>query len=245
MKRTITLLFICIMTGNLATAQGVGMNCQYFPALQVGRVSVKIEKHPVYGNIKYAYGAGLPLLMIDRVSNHWYTNLDMSALYYSATQTNKANDDRIKISKAEGGVVSGRLGYLWGDGDQFRMGGNLNFGWTTSNLDSLRAPFKQSFERYYFNYGLGVIAYKKFGKFRVVGKVGYELYRKKGLLDKSRGFYFEGTVGYSFYQKYGISVMPCFYSKKFTYTSIGGAATDGTTAKVRSFVLRIGLSKFF
>jgi hypothetical protein len=185
-------------------------------------------------------------LMIDRVSNHWYTNMDFSAFYYGATQTNKANDNRLKVSKAEGGIIAGRLGYLWGDGDQFRIGGNLNLGWSTSNLDSAVRPFKQfSNKRGYYNYGLGVIAYKKFGKFRAVGKIGYELYRRKGMITKGNGFYFEGTVGYSFYQKYGISVMPCFYSKKFTYTPIGSTIAGEASAKVRSFVLKMGITRFF
>ncbi|MCC6369382.1 MAG: hypothetical protein IT236_00110 [Bacteroidia bacterium] len=245
MKKTFILLFLGLFTGKIALAQNVGMSCQYFPGAQVGRVSVKTSH---YG--KYAYGAGLPLLMIDRVSNHWYTNMDFSALYYGATQTNKANDNQLKISKAEGAVSAFRLGYLWGEGDQFRMGGNLNFGWNTSNLDSLIKPMDHMLrnKRVYLNYGLGVIAYKKFGKFRAVGKVGYELYRRKGLLNGGSGFYFEGTVGYSFYQKYGISVMPCFYSKSLTYTPLtksGGTVLPEDKAKVRAFVLRVGITKFF
>jgi hypothetical protein len=199
---------------------------------------------------KYKYGAGLPLLLIDRMTNHWYTNIDFSALYYGATQTNKANDNRLKISKAEGAVSAFRLGYLWGDGDQFRIGGNLNFGWNTSNLDSLIRPFDHitKNKRVYLNYGLGVIAYQKFGRFRVMGKLGYELYRRKDLLTGGSGFYFEGTIGYSFYQKYGISVMPCFYSKKLSYLPLataGSTAPSEATAKIKSMVLRVGITKFF
>ena len=247
MKKTILLFGILLITGKAVNAQGVGMSCQYFPGIQIGAVSVKATNHPKF--TKNSYGAGLPLLMIDKVTNHWYTNIDMSALYYGATQTNKANDNRLKISKAEGGVIAGRVGYLWGDGDQFRIGGNLNIGLSTSNLDSAVRPFKDQMfnKRSYYNYGLGVIAYKKFGKFRAVGKVGYELYRRKGMITKASGFYFEGTLGYSFYQKYGISVMPCFYSKKFAYTPLGtnGSVPSEANAKVRSFVLRMGITKFF
>jgi hypothetical protein len=244
MKRTFILLFAAALIAKEAGAQ-VGMNCQFFPGLQVGVVSVNTSQ---YG--KYKYAAGLPLLMIDRITNHWYTNIDFSALYYGATQTNKANDNRLKISKAEGAVTSGRLGYLFGDGDEFRVGGNLNFGWNTSNLDSLVKPMDHMLrnKRVYITYGLGILAYKKFGKFRTVGKIGYEIYRRKGLLDGGSGFYFEGTIGYSFYQKYGISIMPCFYSKKLTYLPIqpaSGAALPEGTAKVRSFVLKLGITKFF
>lgn len=245
MRKTIILLLACMAGAKSMEAQGVGMSCQYFPGAQIGRVSVKT---PLYG--KYAYGAGLPLLMIDRISNHWYTNMDYSALYYGATQTNKASDNQIKISKAEGAVAAFRGGYLWGDGDQFRIGGNLNFGWNTSNLDSLKVPMDHMLrnKRVYMNYGLGLIAYKKFGKFRAVGKVGYELYRRKGLLNGGSGFYMEGTLGYSFYQKYGISVMPCFYSKTLNYFSMDKNFVVSTTeakAKVRAFVLRVGITKFF
>lgn len=237
MKRTI--IIVCmLMASTLIRAQGVGLNCQYFPGVQLGFVSVKSTGNPQYG--KYRFGAGVPLLMIDRITDRWYTHIDMNALYYSATQTNKANDDRVKISKAEGGLFAGRVGYMFGEGDNFRFGINGNVGYMTSNLDSLKRPFKQ---RGYFNYGLGVLAYKKFGKFRVVGKVGYELYRKKDFLTKSRGVYFEGTIAYSFYQKYGLSVMPCFYSKGFNYMPVGGGPE--AKAKVRSFVLRVGLTKFF
>lgn len=245
MKKTIlTLVVLCY--GLLIHAQ-VGMSSQYFPGLQVGFVSVKAESNAKFD--KYKFGAGVPLLMIDRISNHWYTNLDFSALYYGATQTNKGNDDRIKISKAEGAYCAGRLGYVFGDGDQFRFGGSLNFGYSTSNLDSLRKPLKQ---RGYLNYGLGIIAYKKFGKFRTVGKIGYELYRRKNFVTSGRGMYFEGTLGYSFYQKYGVSIMPCFYTKKLNYipeTPVTGPAANivqtETIGKVRSFVLKMGLTRFF
>lgn len=242
MKKTIIIACL-LLTGSLLRAQGVGLNCQYFPGVQFGFVSVKSSGDPRYS--KYKFGAGIPLLMIDRLTNHWYTHLDMNALYYSATQTNKANDDRIKISKAEGGLFAGRVGYLFGDGDSFRFGVNGNLGYMTSNLDSLKRPFKQ---RGYYDYGLGVLAYKKFGKFRVVGKVGYELYRKKNFLTKSHGMYFEGTIAYSFYQKYGLSLMPCLYTKTFNYMPVdngSGSAPAEAKAKVRSFVLRLGLTKFF
>lgn len=239
MKKTSIILTVLLIT-KLLQAQDVGMSCQYFPGLQLGSVSVKATGNPQFS--KYRYGAGLPLLMIDRITSRWYTNLDFSALYYGATQTNKANDERLKISKAEGAMCAGRLGYMFGEGDQFRFGINGNLGLSTSNLDSTNRPLKQ---RSYFNYGIGVLAYKKFGKFRAVGKVGYELYAKKDYITKGRGFYFEGTIGYSFYQKYGLSVMPCFYSRKMEYLPEGTTSNVPATAKVRSFVLRFGLTKFF
>lgn len=244
MKKTITLLMVLLAAGGSIKAQGVGMNCQYFPGAQVGFVSVKT---PYYG--KYKYGAGFPLLMIDRISNHWYVNTDYSALYYGATQTNKANDNRLKISKAEGAVAALRLGYLFGDGDQFRVGPNLNFGWNTSNLDSLTKPMDHIFrnKRVYLNYGIGVVAYKKFGKLRTAAKIGYELYRKKGLLNGGSGYYLEGTIAYSLYQKYGVSVMPCFYHKSLTYQPLadGNIVPPMGDAKITSFVLKFGITRFF
>jgi len=237
---------LTLLVGGLCAKAQVGMSCQYFPGLQVGFVTVKTQNNMSLGGgtVKYKYGAGLPLLMVDRIKNRWYTLVDFSALYYGATQTNKSNDDRVKISKAEGGLIAGRLGYMFGEGDQFRIGPCATLGYSTSNLDSSRKAF--DFKRAYYNYGLGVVAYKKFGKFRVAGKAGFELYRRKDYLTgKGHGMFFEGTLGYSFYQKYGLSVMPCLYTKKFGYTSLNGTDADGTKAKVKSFVLRIGLTKFF
>jgi hypothetical protein len=234
---------ICLLVTGITRAQDVGMSCQYFPGVQFGFVSVKAANNPQF--TKYKFGAGLPILLVDRIANHWYTNIDFSALYYGATQTNKGNDDRVNISKAEGAFCAGRVGYLFGDGDNFRLGFSGNFGMSTSNLDSLKKPLKQ---RSYLNYGLGLVAYKKFGKFRVSGKLGYELYRRKNFVTKGGGFYLEGTIGYSFYQKYGISVSPCFYSKKLDYIPLaekGSAVPIEANGKVRSFVLRVGLTKFF
>lgn len=240
MKKPIITLCLLLAVA-LARGQGVGMSCQYFPGVQVGFVGVKFDNHPKLD--KYRFGAGLPILLIDRISNHWYTNIDLSALYYGATQTNKANDNRIKISKAEGAIVAGRAGYLFGDGDNQRIGFSLNLGYGKSNLDS--AKLIEPFKRGYINYGLGLVAYKKFGKLRFAGKLGYEMYRKKNFVTKGGGFYVEGTVGYSIYQKYGLSIMPCFYSKKLTFVPEGLAIDQAATGKVRSFVLRIGLTRFF
>ncbi|MGZ3900220.1 MAG: hypothetical protein ACXVNM_08015 [Bacteroidia bacterium] len=238
------LMVLSLLTGSIFTKAQVGMSCQYFPGAQVGVVTVKTENNPRLGGgtVKYKFGAGLPLLLVDRIKNHWYTLVDFSALYYGATQTNKANDDRIKISKAEGALYAGRLGYMFGEGEHFRVGPSLGFGVGTSNLDSLNRPFNQ---KSYLNYSLGIVAYKKFGKFRVAGKAGYELYRQKGYLNNGHGMYFEGTLGYSFYQKYGLSIMPCLFTKSFAYNSSGGTAADATTAKVKSIVLRVGLTRFF
>lgn len=240
-KKTSLLAGMVLFMSSLQ-AQDVGMNCQYFPGVQVGFVTVKATNNPLF--TKYKYGAALPLLMIDRITSHWYFNLDLNALYYGATQTNKANDDRIKISKAEGGYCAGRVGYMFGKGDNFRFGINGNLGAQTSNLDSLNRPLKQ---RSYLNYGLGVLAYKKFGKLRFAGKVGFELYRKKDYVLNGHGIYIEGTIGYSLFQKYGISIMPCYYSKKFGYLPLaaGGNLNAEASAKVKSMVLRLGLTRFF
>lgn len=234
-KISVTLLLVA--AGLVSRAQ-VGMSCQYFPGVQVGFVNVKTS---AYGN--YKYGAGLPILVIDRVKNHWYTNLDFSAFYYGATQTNKAQDNRVKISKAEGAVYAGRLGYLFGNGERLRIGPNLNIGVSTSNLDSIIKPMDQVSNRGYYNYGIGVVAYQKFGKLRFMGKAGFEKYAQKKFITKASGFYLEGTIGYSIYQKYGISVSTCFYRKSFNYSAIG--ETNATDAKVSSFVLKMGLTRFF
>lgn len=235
MKKIIIPLSI-VINSFICNAQ-VGFSCQYFPGLQVGSVKIKTD-NPAIGTLKY--GASLPLLMIDKISNHWYTNIDLSALYYGATQTNKSNDNRLKVSKAEGAFLAGRLGYLFGKGDQFRMGPNINVGLSTSNLDSIKKPFDQ---RAYTNLGLGVVVYKKFGKVKVALKVGYERYSAKGFINNGHGTYLETTIAYSIFQKYGLSVMPSFYSKKFEYIPKNAGVV--TNAKVTSFVIRFGLTKFF
>jgi len=232
------LVFALALSGLCATAQ-VGINCQYFPGIQLGSVKVKFEGNPGLGD-KYKYAAGLPLMMIDRVGAKWYFNIDMNALYYGATQTNKANADKIKIAKTEGGYCATRVGYMFGKGDLRRFGFNINIGAMTSNLDSSRRVFEP---RAYTNFGGGLIYYQKIGsKIRVVAKLGYEKYIAKSWMTSGKGTYFEGTVGYALFQKFGVSVMPCLYSKKFDYTSkYNGVATH---AKVSSFVLRMGLTKY-
>ncbi|MBA3664047.1 MAG: hypothetical protein H0W61_07555 [Bacteroidetes bacterium] len=241
MKKSFLLLFI---VSSLISKAQVGMSCQYFPGAQVGFVTVKTVNNPHLGGgtVKYKYGAGLPLLLIDRIKGNWYTLLDFSALYYGATQTNKANDDRIKISKAEGAFAALRVGYLFGKNDNSRIGPCLGFGVSTSNLDSVIRPFNQ---RQYYNYLIGIVAYRKFGKFRVAGKAGYEIYKQKNYIVNGHGLFFEATLGYSFYQKYGLSIMPCLYTKSFGYIAKNGSASDGTTAKLKSMVLRVGLTRFF
>jgi hypothetical protein len=242
MKKLLLSLAVLISGGTMKAQ--VGMNSQYIPGGQIGFVSVSGTGHPNFDKI--SFGAGLPLLMFDRLGNHWYSNLDLSALYYGATQTNKANDNRIAISKAEGAICNGRLGYTGGDGDQYRIGGYLGFGWSTSNLDSIVKPFDY---KSYLNWSIGVIGYKKFGKLRTIAKLAYEIYTAKNYISRGSGFYFEGTVGYSFYQKYGISVMPCFYHKGFTYWGTDrndqGNVVANVEASVNSFVLKFGLCRFF
>ncbi|GAB4206401.1 MAG: hypothetical protein Fur0023_16240 [Bacteroidia bacterium] len=218
-------------------AQKYGMNCQYFPGLQIGSVKVSTN-HPKIGS--YSYSAGLPILMLDRIAK-WYFNLNMNATYYAATQTNKANDNKLPISKAEGGYFSGRIGYMFGKNPgKLKVGINFNLGWETSNLDSITRPFKQ---RGYTGMGGGLIFYKGFGKIGLSVKAGYEKYSSKKFIESAHGFYFESAIGYNFYQKFGVSVMPCFYSKDFTYKALTDNAI--TQASVSSFVIRIGITKFF
>ncbi len=243
MKKRIIALALLIM--GLGTQAQVGMNCQYVPGLQFGHIKVKTD-NAALGT--YKYSAGLPLMMIDRITNHWYVNMDMNGLYYAVTQTNKANSDKIKIAKTEGGYFSARLGYLWGKGDQFRVGGCFDLGASTSNLDSSKRALEP---RAYTNIGLGIIVYKKLGKLRVAGKLGYEKLTAKSWITKGSNLYLEGTFAYSIFQKYGISIMPAWSSKKFAYTSKftpkDGTSLTGTTinAKVGYFALRFGLTKFF
>lgn len=232
------LITLSLLVSVFITKAQVGMNCQYVPGIQFGAVKVKTNNAAL--GEKYSYGAGLPLMMIDRLTNHWYTNLDMNALYYAVTQTNKAQDNKIKIAKTEGGYCAGRLGYAWGKGDQMRVGFSGNIGLSTSNLDSSKRALDP---RGYTNFGGGLLLYKKLGKIRFIGKVGYEKFTNKKFITKASGFYVETTIGYSFYQKYGISIMPCYYSKKFVYNTKANATA--TEAKVTSFVLRLGLTKFF
>jgi len=233
------LLLALVIQGLCANAQ-VGINCQYIPAIQFGSVKVKTD-NPALGT--YKYGAGLPLMMLDRIGSKWYWNLDMNALYYGATQTNKAADGRIKIAKTEGGYFAGRVGKMFGKGEQFRFGINLNAGFSTSNLDSAKRTFEP---RGYLNFGGGILVYKKFGKMRVAAKFGYEKYSAKYIVKGSgSGTYLETTFAYMIYQKYGLSLMPCIYSKKFDYTpKINGTGSAVTNAKVSSLVFRIGLTKF-
>jgi hypothetical protein len=242
MKHTLIALAV-LLSGTMLKGQ-VGMNCQYFPGGQVGFVSVKSPNSLKFSKVSHA--AAFPILMIDRMTSHWYTNLDMSAFYYAVTSFNKSNDNRVAISKAEGSIATGRLGYVGGDGDQFRIGGYLAFGMSTTNLDSLKKPFDY---HWYTSWGVGLLAYQKFGKFRAMGKLGYEIYTRKNYISRGSGFYFEGTLGYSFYQKYGISVMPCFYHKGFNYFTTVTDASSSTVlladASMNSFVLKFGLTKFF
>lgn len=238
MKKGIIVVLMAI-SGYVAKAQ-VGINCQYVPGLQVGVVKVKTN-NAALGN--YKYSAGMPLMMMDRLGNHWYTNLDFNATYYAATQTNKANSDKIAIAKTEGGYAAGRLGYLFGKGDQSRFGFSFNLGYSASNLDSTKKVFEP---KGYVNLGGGLVYYQKFGKFRFVGKVGYEKFSSKSYIDKAHGFYVETTLGYMIYQKYGVSIMPCFYSKSFDYKlTKGSLSAVPTEAKLTSFVVRFGLTKFF
>jgi hypothetical protein len=240
MKRL--LLSLAVLWSGVSLTAQVGMSSQYLPGGQVGGVWISTTGHPNMD--KVSFGAGLPLLMLDRLGNHWYTNVDLSALYYGATQSNKANDNQIPIAKSEGPLCNFRLGYTGGDGEEYRIGGYLGFGWNTSNLDSIVIPFDS---KYYLNWSLGAIGYYKFGKFRTMAKLAYEIYTRKDYISRGSGFYLETSLGYTFYQKYGISVMPCFYHKGFTYFATGrdGNVYPNVEASVNSLVLKFGLCRFF
>lgn len=236
-KKVLLLTMLALSTASFAQ---VGINCQYIPGLQFGSVKIKTN-NTALGD--YKYGAGMPLMMIDRFGAKWYWNLDMNALYYAATSMNKAADNQIKIAKTEGGMLAGRMGRLFGKGDQQRIGVCINWGWTASNLDSNKKTMDVPS---YMNLGAGLLYYKKFGsKMRITMKLGYEGYSAKKYIEKASGIFFESTVAYMVFQKYGFSISPCYYSKKFNYTpSISGVALPATEAKLSSLVFRIGLTKF-
>lgn len=239
-KQIITLL---LAAGSLAATAQVGLNCQYLPGVQFGSVKVKTN-NALLG--EYKYGAALPLMMLDRVGNKWYWNMDMNALYYGATQGNKANSGKIKIAKTEGGYFSMRAGRVFGKGEVSRVGFSVNFGWSASNLDS---SIKVMDPKGYTNMGLGAVYYHKFGKIRFVGRLGYEKLASKKYITKGSGLYLETTFAYKIYQKFGLSLSPCWYSKKFTYEPDGAGAGNtfpagATEAKVKSIVFRFGITKF-
>lgn len=239
LKLTIALLALM----SLSLKAQVGFNCQFVPGLQVGSVKVKTDNTYLKD---YKFGAPLPVFMVDRITSKWYTNMDMSALYYAATQYNNATAGKIDIAKTEGGYFAGRLGYGFGKGENFRVGPNLNAGWSASNLDSSKRVLNVPS---YFSLGGGVFAYYKVNKrIRVSLKAGYEKYSNKSANNNVKnlsghGTYIEGAVAYNFYQKYGLAIMPAIISKKFQYTYTG--ATLPNTAKVHSAVLRLGFTKFF
>jgi len=244
-KKLLTLLLALI---GLGVYSQVGFNCQFVPGAQFGFVKIKSTNT----KLSNSHGAGFPLFMIDRIKTKWYTHLDMNGLYYSVTQFNKSNRSKVdssKVAKTEGGMFAGRLGYGFGKGEDFRVGPNVNVGYMMSNLGSSIKTFDGIAN--YWNIGGGVFAYKKInGKIRTMAKFGYEKYSNKTATANSQiknlrgsGIYLEGTVAYNFYQKYGLAVMPAFYSKKFTFNY--GNETAVTESKLKSFVLRIGFTKFF
>jgi len=242
-KKLLTLLLALLGFGVYSQ---VGFNCQYVPGVQFGFVNIKSNNSKI-GNHKQA--AGMAIFMIDRFKTKWYTNLEMNGLYYGVTQYNKSHRskaDSTKVAKTEGGMFAGRIGYGFGKSEDFRVGPNLNIGYSMSNLQAASKSFEVA---KYWNFGGGIFVYKKInGKIRTMAKIGFEKYYNKktdnfvGAIT-GKGFYLEGTVSYNFYQKYGVAVMPAFYSKKFSYT-YNGEATP-TETKVKSFVLRIGFTKFF
>lgn len=241
MKKSLIIMVLSILSWN-AHSQ-IGFNCQYVPGVQFGFTSVKTD-----GWGKYKYGAGLATMMIDRMTSKWYSNLDMNSLYYSLTQINRGK--YAKIAKNEGGLFAGRLGRVFGKSDDTRFGFYFGLGMSQSNIDSVaKVTFESGGVKSFWNYGLGLLAYKKIGRLHAMAKVGYDIWSWKKTNLKGGQIILEGTVGYKLYQKYGISVMPCFYIKSFTFDSrkTTGTSTNSTPDKGKSstFVLRLGLTKFF
>jgi hypothetical protein len=220
----------------------VGMNCQYVPGIQLGSTTVKSEK---WG--KYHYGAGLATMMIDRMTDKWYVNMDMNSLYYSITQMNRGK--YAKIAKNEGGLFGMRIGHVWGNDDSFRAGFSLNGGWMQSNIDSVKTvSLSNGGVKGFYNYGLGLIAYKKIGEnLHTMAKIGYEKLKYKSTQMDGRQIYIETTIGYRLLDSYGLSVMPCLYMKKYQFNSQSHSGGDAVldNGKSTTFVLRMGLTKFF
>lgn len=239
MKRKLLLLAL-VLTGLWTRAQ-VGMNCQYVPGIQLGMTKVKSDK---WGD--YKYGAGLATMMLDRMTDKWYVNLDMNSLYYSITQMNKGK--YLKIAKNEGGIFGMRLGRVFGNNDNFRAGFSLNGGYMQSNIDSIKTvSITSSGVKGFYNYGAGAIVYKRFGDLHAMAKIGYEKLKNKSIAMNGRQIYLETTIGYRFLQHYGLSVMPCLYLKKYEFNSsnVDRNATVADKGKSTTFVLRMGLTKFF
>jgi hypothetical protein len=235
-----TLIVALILVAGFAKAQ-VGMNCQYVPGVQIGSTTVKSDK---WG--KYRYNAGLALMMLDRMTDKWYVHMDMNSLYYSLTQMNRGK--YLKIAKNEGGIFGMRLGRVFGNDDSFRAGFSLNGGYSQSNIDSTKTvEFKGSGAKSYWNYGLGLLAYKRLGDLHVMAKVGYEKLKEKGIGMNGRTIYIETTVGYRILEDYGISIMPCLFMKKYEFNSTNTAYNPVVADKGKSttFVLRAGITKFF
>ncbi|MFL5751912.1 MAG: hypothetical protein ACJ76F_00775, partial [Bacteroidia bacterium] len=193
----------------------------------------------------YHYGAGLATMMVDRMTDKWYVNMDMNSLYYSITQMNKGK--YLKIAKNEGGIFGMRIGRVFGNDDSFRAGFSLNGGYMQSNIDSIKTvTLANNGVKGFYNYGAGAIVYKRFGDLHAMAKIGYEKLKYKTTMN-GRQIYIETTVGYRFLQHYGLSVMPCLYLKKYKFNSTN---TEHNTivednGKSTTFVLRIGLTKFF
>lgn len=230
----IKLIILTLLLMSTAGMAQVGFNCQYVPGIQLGRVKVKSDHYGVY-----KYSAGLPTMMIDRLKGKWYSHMDLTSLYYMLTQINKAK--YLKIAKNEGGVASFRFGYAFGKGESFRAGPLLSAGFSQSNLDSIRNVYDANG---YYNFGGGVMVYNKInGKISVMGKLGYE--KMKGSKQKDlegSNKYLELTVAYKIYQKFGVSVMPSWNSRNYSFTNREGVLDNG---KLKMTSLRIGLTKFY
>ncbi|HBX53475.1 MAG: hypothetical protein A2275_01875 [Bacteroidetes bacterium RIFOXYA12_FULL_35_11] len=234
------LISIFVLTSLWSAAQ-VGFNCQYAPGLQFGLSKVKSD---ITKN-NYSYRVGMPVMLIDYVSDRWYWNTDMTGVFYmlSATNKSKTKEAQEDLARTDGALFGFRMGRMFGEKDNLggddalRIGFSLNAGYNQVNIDSTK--LSEVSEAYsYGSYGLGLVVYKKFKEFHTMGKIGYEVIAKKPV--KGKCIYLEGTLGMKIYQKFGISVMPGMYFRSFD-------KFNDTDKKVKSslLTLRFGFTKFF
>lgn len=247
-KQIITLTLI--LASLWATAQKVGFNCQYIPGLQLGIVKVSSKDLP---KNNYSYRVGMPTMMIDRVTNKWYVNMDLSSIFYilSANNKSRAKDADETLARTDGGLCSFRLGRMFGEKKKLggtnamRVGFSVNMGYNQTNIDSIR--LNNVGKTYaYGSYGLGLVVYKQLDGIYTMGKIGYDAIGQKDV--KGKNIYIETTFGIKMYQKFGLSVMPCMYFRtfnNFTSTDSGSSTATNSTIKSKLFTIKFGLTKFF
>lgn len=244
MKSKINKLLMLLLVAGFIKVHAQGMESQYVPGLQVGSNKVKV------GETKTKFGASLAVMEFDHVGHRMYYNIGLTDGYYRLTQMNKQKKnerDSIKPLKSNGQIFGMRWGMVFGKGEFQRIGFSLN-----GSFSSLNVAEAYTYDRLisYGSVGGGLVYYNRIGKsLNVMLKGGFEkLKGKKNTVD-GRLIYFESTIGYELFQKFGVSVSPCFYSRKLNcIAKVGpsGSPADLTLTDVKAsqFVLKIGIAKF-